>query len=190
MSAIGTTDAPLRVAIIGSGPAGFYVAEHLLESDRVVLVDMFERLPAPYGLVRYGVAPDHQKIKNVTRVFEKKVGTHSDFRFFGNVDIGRDLSLKDLQSHYHQVCFASGAPSDRSMGIPGEDLPGSHTATEFVAWYNGHPDYRHCAFDLSQENVVVVGVGNVAVDVARVPLSHPRRATPDRHYRLRPRTIG
>ncbi|MDH3205228.1 MAG: FAD-dependent oxidoreductase [Gemmatimonadota bacterium] len=166
-SRLGTEDHPLRVAIIGSGPAGFYVAEHLLKSDVAVHVDMFDRLPTPFGLVRFGVAPDHQKIKSVTRVFDR-IAKNESFRFYGNVEVGRDISLDDLKDHYHQVCFATGAQTDRQMGIPGEDLPRSHAATEFVAWFNGHPDYCDCEFDLSAERVAVIGVGNVAVDVARI----------------------
>jgi ferredoxin--NADP+ reductase len=169
MMQVGTADNPLRVAVIGSGPAGFYVAEHLLSRDDLVVeVDMYERLPTPYGLVRFGVAPDHEKIKNVTRTFDKKTGGHPRFQFFGNVEIGTHIRLEDLRRHYHQICFASGAQTDRRMGIPGEDLKRSHPATEFVAWYNGHPDFCRCEFDLSVERVAVVGVGNVAVDVARI----------------------
>jgi ferredoxin--NADP+ reductase len=167
MSQPGSEEKPLRVAVIGSGPAGFYSAENLLRKVPTVQVDMFDRVPTPFGLVRFGVAPDHQKIKNVTAVFDR-VASDPRFRFFGNVEIGSHLGLDDLRSHYHQICFATGAQTDRRMGIPGEDLERSHTATEFVAWYNGHPDYRDCAFDLSRERVAVVGVGNVAVDVARI----------------------
>ena len=164
----GTPPQPLRVAIIGSGPAAFYVAERLLKVlANGVSIDMFERLPAPFGLVRYGVAPDHQKIKQVIRVFDR-VARNDAFRFFGNVEYGNDVGLDDLRRHYHQVCFATGAQTDRELGIPGEDLERSHPATEFVAWYNGHPDFRHCRFDLSAERVAVIGVGNVAVDVARI----------------------
>jgi ferredoxin/flavodoxin---NADP+ reductase len=165
---LGTAERPLRVAVVGAGPAGYYVAEHLLRRpDLVVDVDMFDRLPTPYGLVRAGVAPDHQKIKAVTVAFDK-VAAHARFRFFGGVELGKDVSVGDLRTHYHQVVYTTGAQTDRRMGIPGEDLPGSHPATEFVAWYNGHPDYRDCQFDLTQERVAVVGVGNVAVDVARI----------------------
>ena len=168
MSQPGAPDNPLRVAVIGSGPAGFYAAEHLLKQDKVsVTVDMFDRLPTPYGLVRFGVAPDHEKIKKVTRVFDK-VAARETFRFFGNVDVGTQVTLDGLSQHYHQICFATGAQADRRMGIPGEDLQGSHPATEFVAWYNGHPEFRDYRFDLSAERVAVVGVGNVAVDVARI----------------------
>ncbi len=168
MTAPETLPQPLRVAIIGSGPAAFYVAERLLKVvEGGVSIDMFERLPAPFGLVRYGVAPDHQKIKQVVRVFDR-VAQNESFRFFGNVEYGKHVELEDIRRHYHQVCFATGAQTDRELGIPGEDLERSHPATEFVAWYNGHPDFRHCRFDLSAERVAVVGVGNVAVDVARI----------------------
>jgi ferredoxin--NADP+ reductase len=128
---------------------------------------MFDRLPTPFGLVRGGVAPDHAKIRNVTKVYEK-IAAREGFRFFGNVCIGRDLSVEDLRAHYDAVLFAYGAETDRSLGIPGESLRGSYTATSFVGWYNGHPDYRDCVFDLSGEVAVVIGVGNVAMDVARI----------------------
>jgi ferredoxin--NADP+ reductase len=164
----GTDEHPLRVAIVGAGPTGFYAADHLLRAPQVVAeVDLFDRLPTPFGLVRGGVAPDHQKIKAVTASFDR-VAAHPRFRFFGNVELGRHLSVEDLGRHYHQVVYCTGAQTDRRMGIPGEDLVGSHPATEFVAWYNGHPDYRHYTFDLSVERVAVIGVGNVAVDVARI----------------------
>jgi ferredoxin/flavodoxin---NADP+ reductase len=164
----GTADRPLRVAVIGAGPTGFYAADHLLRAPNVVVeIDLYDRLPTPFGLVRGGVAPDHQKIKAVAASFDK-IAAHPRFRFFGNVEIGRDLAVEDLQRHYHQVVYCTGAQTDRRMGIPGEDLAGSHPATEFVAWYNGHPDYRDCAFDLSVERAAVIGVGNVAVDVARI----------------------
>ncbi len=168
MAAAGTAGRPLRVAIVGAGPAGFYAAEHLLRRpDLVIDVDLFDRLPTPYGLVRAGVAPDHQKIKAVTATFDR-TAAHERFRFFGGVELGKDVGVEDLRAHYHQIVYTTGAQTDRRMGIPGEDLPGSHPATEFVAWYNGHPDYRDCQFDLTQERVAVVGVGNVAVDVARI----------------------
>lgn len=158
----------MRVAVVGSGPAGFFLAERLLAlTDPSFQVDMYERLPAPYGLVRYGVAPDHEKIKSVTRSFER-TARKEGFRFFGNVEVGRHVSMDDLRRHYHQIALATGAQTDRRLGIPGEDLVRSHTATEFVAWYNGHPDYRDREFDLSVERVAVVGIGNVAVDVARI----------------------
>jgi ferredoxin/flavodoxin---NADP+ reductase len=159
--------APLRVAVVGSGPAGFYAAGHLLDSDLEVEVDMIERLPTPWGLVRLGVAPDHPKIKAVSRAFEK-IAAQPGFRFVGNVEVGRDLTQEDLSRLYDAVVYAVGAQSDRHMGIPGEDLPGSWAATELVAWYNGHPDYQDLVFDLSGERAVVVGAGNVAIDVVRM----------------------
>jgi len=176
----GTPARPLRVAIIGAGPTGFYVADHLLRNPGVAVeVDMLDRLPTPYGLVRLGVAPDHQKIKFVTNAFDK-VAASPGFRFFGGVDFGKHVTLADLRAHYHQIVYCTGAQTDRRMGIPGEDLAGSHPATEFVAWYNGHPDYRDCMFDLSQESVAVVGVGNVAVDVVRILCRTPEElATTD-----------
>lgn len=163
-----SSTSPYRIAIVGAGPAGFYAAEHLLKQDEPhIVVDMFDRLPTPFGLVRAGVAPDHEKIKNVTRVFDK-TANRNGFRFFGNVNYGSDITLADLKQHYHQVYFSTGAQVDRSLSIEGETLPRSHSATEFVAWYNGHPDFRDLDFDLSQERVAVIGVGNVAVDVARI----------------------
>ncbi|MBI2207122.1 MAG: FAD-dependent oxidoreductase [Candidatus Rokubacteria bacterium] len=167
MAAVGTADRPLRVAIIGAGPTGFYAADHLLRSATTVEIDLYDRLPTPFGLVRGGVAPDHQKIKAVTAAFDK-VAAHPRFRFFGNVELGKHVTVDDLRRHYHQVVYCTGAQTDRRMGVPGEDLSGSHPATEFVAWYNGHPDYRDLTFDLSVERAAVVGVGNVAVDVARI----------------------
>jgi ferredoxin--NADP+ reductase len=180
MSQPGTEAQPLRVAIVGAGPAGYYAADHLLRQDSVVVeVDMIDRLPTPYGLVRAGVAPDHQKIKSVTAAFDK-VAAHPRFRFYGGVDFGKDITVADLRRHYHQILYSTGAQTDRRMGIPGEDLKGSHPATEFVAWYNGHPDYRDCRFDLSQERAAVVGVGNVAIDVARILCRSPQElATTD-----------
>jgi ferredoxin--NADP+ reductase len=158
----------LRVAVVGSGPAGFYAAGHLLASeDPTVEVDMIERLPTPWGLVRLGVAPDHPNIKSVSRAFEK-IAARPGFRFFGNVDVGRDLSHEELTSLYDAVLYAVGAQTDRRLGIPGEDLPGSWAATEFVAWYNGHPDFQELSFDLSGDRAVVIGNGNVALDVARM----------------------
>lgn len=164
---LGSPDRPLRVAIIGAGPSGFYAAEALLKSEHTVQIDMYEKLPVPYGLVRSGVAPDHQKIKNVTKVYEK-IANHPQFQFFGNVTIGQDLQVEELKQYYEALIFTSGAASDRRLGIPGEDIDGSHTATEFVAWYNGHPDFRDRAFDLSQETAIIIGQGNVAVDVCRI----------------------
>ena len=168
MAEIGSESNPLRVAIIGAGPTGFYAAEHLFKHKEVTIeVDMYDRLPTPFGLVRGGVAPDHQKIKSVTKAYDR-IAARTSFRFYGYVEFGTDVTLDDLKKHYHQILFSTGAQTDRSLGIPGEDLEGSHAATEFVAWYNGHPDYRDCKFDLSKEAVAVIGVGNVAVDVARI----------------------
>jgi ferredoxin--NADP+ reductase len=168
MSNPGTDSTPLRVAIIGSGPAGFYAAERLFkEKDLVVEVDLYDRLPTPFGLVRGGVAPDHPKIKSVTKVYDR-TASNPNFRFYGNVEFGADVTIDDLRDHYHQIVYCTGAQTDRSMRIPGEDLKGSHPATEFVAWYNGHPDFRDHEFDLSQESAAVVGIGNVAMDVARI----------------------
>ncbi|HEY3100909.1 MAG TPA: FAD-dependent oxidoreductase [Methylomirabilota bacterium] len=168
MTRPGTEAQPLRVAIVGAGPTGFYATDQLFrQPDLVIDVDMYDRVPTPYGLVRAGVAPDHQKIKSVTAAFDK-VAAHPRFRFFGAVELGRHLSVDDLRAHYHMIIYTTGAQTDRRMGIPGEDLQRSHAATEFVAWYNGHPDYRDLTFDLSQERAAVVGVGNVAADVARI----------------------
>ena len=168
MAEIGTESNPLRVVIVGAGPTGFYAAEHLFkQKDVTIEVDMYDRLPTPFGLVRGGVAPDHQKIKSVSKAYDR-TAANPRFRFYGYVEFGTDITLDDLRAHYHQVVFTTGAQTDRSLGVPGEDLEGSHAATEFVAWYNGHPDYRDRKFDLSQERAAVVGVGNVAVDVARI----------------------
>ena len=168
MSEVGTPPRPLRVAIIGAGPAGFYTAEHLQKREEItVAIDMYDRLATPYGLVRLGVAPDHEKIKSVTKVYER-IAAHPGFRFFGCVEIGRDVTDVDLVDHYDAIVLTIGAPVDRRMDIPGEDLAGSLSATDFVAWYNTHPDYHDLTVDLGIQDVVVVGNGNVAVDVARI----------------------
>jgi ferredoxin--NADP+ reductase len=168
MSQVGTKENPLRVAVIGAGPTGFYTAEHLFKrKELAVEVDMYDRLPTPFGLVRAGVAPDHQKIKSVTSVFTR-TAKKPGFRFFGNVEVGRDITLQALKDHYHVIVFCTGAQTDRNLDIPGSDLEGHHPATEFVAWYNGHPDFCDYEFDLTQEKVTVIGVGNVAIDVARI----------------------
>ncbi|MBI5597285.1 MAG: FAD-dependent oxidoreductase [Elusimicrobia bacterium] len=164
---------PLRVAVIGSGPSGFYAAEALFKDASLkVEVDMIDRLPTPFGLVRGGVAPDHQKIKSVIKVYEK-TAADPRLRLFGNVKLGKDITVADLKAHYDAVVYAVGAESDYRMNIPGEDLAGSHAATEFVGWYNSHPDYRDSKFDLSCESVAVVGIGNVAIDVARILAEDP-----------------
>jgi ferredoxin--NADP+ reductase len=160
----------MRIAIVGSGPAGFYAAEALLKrTDIPVDVDVFDRLPTPYGLVRGGVAPDHQKIKSVARVFAS-TAARPTFRFLGNVQLGRDLTVEDLRRHYHQIVYATGNEADRRLGIPGEGIGRCTPAAVFVGWYNGHPDYRAAQIDLSVPRVAVVGNGNVAIDVARILL--------------------
>lgn len=171
-SELGTPTNPLRVAIIGSGPSGFYAADHLQKQKFSVEIDMYDRLPTPYGLVRGGVAPDHQKIKSVTKVYDR-IALQPNFRFYGNVEFGKDITYEDIARHYHAVIFATGAQTDKQLGIPGEDLLGSHPATEFVAWYNAHPDFRDYEFDLSAESVAVIGVGNVAMDVVRILAQTP-----------------
>jgi ferredoxin/flavodoxin---NADP+ reductase len=171
-------DRPYRVAVVGSGPAGFYAVGALLASDEPRFeVDLLERLPTPWGLVRLGVAPDHPNIKAVSRAFEKIAATDG-FRFLGNVEVGRDISHEELTSSYAAVVYAFGAQSDRRLGIPGEDLPGSWPATAFVAWYNGHPDFQDLEFDLSHERAVVIGNGNVALDVARMLALTPDELAP------------
>lgn len=170
-------ESPLRVAVVGSGPAGFYATGSLLAADVPIEVDLIERLPTPWGLVRLGVAPDHPNIKAVSRVFEK-TAQKPGFRFLGNVDVGRDVSHEELVALYDAVVYAFGAQTDRRLGIPGEDLPGSWPATEFVAWYNGHPDFRDLPFDLSCERAVVIGNGNVALDVARMLALTPEELAP------------
>ncbi|MEZ5366167.1 MAG: FAD-dependent oxidoreductase [Bryobacterales bacterium] len=159
---------PIRVAIIGAGPAGFYTAQALLQQETVpVEVDLFDALPTPFGLVRTGVAPDHPKIKAVTALYNK-LAQRPEMRFFGNVEFGKDITLDELRGFYHQIVFSNGAQADRTLGIPGEDLKGVHSAREFVAWYNGDPKHAHDVFELDSKGAVVVGVGNVAADVARI----------------------
>lgn len=157
----------LRVAIVGSGPAGFYAAEALQKAAPGIAIDLIDRLPTPFGLVRGGVAPDHPKIKSVTRIFDR-IASQPGFRYLGHVHVGKDVSIDDLRARYHVVLLSYGADTDRTLGIPGESLRGSHAATEFVAWYNGNPDYAAAQFDLTQGEVAVVGIGNVAMDVARI----------------------
>lgn len=167
--AIGSKERPLRVAVVGSGPAGFYTVEALVkQKQHEVDVDLFERLPAPYGLVRYGVAPDHQKIKSVTVAYDR-LCENPRVRFLGNVRVAHgDISVEELQHHYDQVVFAVGCETDRHLGIPGESLSGSHAATSFVAWYNGHPDFVDYSVDLNTERAAIVGVGDVAMDISRM----------------------
>jgi ferredoxin/flavodoxin---NADP+ reductase len=167
MTATGT-----RVAIVGAGPAGAFAADRLLRYGRPE-IDLFERLPTPWGLLRGGVAPDHQEIKRLDETFDRETFGRGS-RFFGNVEAGTDISHAELMDHYTAVIYATGAQTDKSLGIPGEDLPGSWAATEFVAWYNGHPDYRELEFDLSPTRAVVIGNGNVAADVTRMLTLSPR----------------
>lgn len=169
----GTEARPARIAIIGAGPAGFYAAEALLrQKELACTIDIFNRFPTPFGLVRDGVAPDHQSIKAVTRIYDK-ILENPRVRYFGNVTFGQDVSHADLKPLYDQIVYAVGAQTDRRMNIPGENLDGSFPATAFVGWYNGHPDYRDLVFDLSCEHAVVVGNGNVAMDVARILVTDP-----------------
>jgi ferredoxin/flavodoxin---NADP+ reductase len=175
---VAAVERPLRVAVVGSGPAAFYAAGQLLGSEEPrVEVDLLERLPTPWGLVRLGVAPDHPNLKTVSKAFEK-IAQRPGFRFLGNVEVGKDVTYEELRSLYDAVLFAVGSQTDRRLGIPGEDLPGSWAATELVAWYNGHPDFQHLDFDLSVERAVVVGVGNVALDVARMLALTPEELAP------------
>ena len=172
----GTGEVPLRVCTVGSGPSAFYAVESLFKTEGLdVRVDVFDRLPTPFGLVRGGVAPDHQKIKSVSKVYDK-IAEDPRFRFFGNVRIGKDLAIEELERNYHAVIWAIGCESDNRLGIPGEDLAGVHSATEFVGWYNAHPDFRERTFDLQRaRRVAVVGNGNVAMDVSRILLQPPDR---------------
>jgi ferredoxin--NADP+ reductase len=167
----------LRAAIVGAGPSGFYLAGSLLSNG--FAVDLFDQLPTPYGLVRAGVAPDHPKIKSVARVFAK-TAEHPAFRFFGGVELGVDVTRAELSARYHVLAYATGTSADNRLGIDGEDLPGSHPATEFVAWYNGHPHHAEREFDLGVQRAVVIGNGNVAIDVARMLVLGPEElATTD-----------
>jgi len=161
-----------RVAIVGAGPAGAFAAAGLLRAAGDVEVDLLERLPTPWGLLRGGVAPDHQEIKRLEDTFDRQTLARG-CRFLGHVDVGVDVTHADLMRHYTAVIYATGAQTDKALGIPGEDLPGSWAATEFVAWYNGHPDYRALDFDLSARRAVVIGNGNVAADVTRVLMLSP-----------------
>ncbi|MDR2279266.1 MAG: FAD-dependent oxidoreductase [Gordonia sp. (in: high G+C Gram-positive bacteria)] len=164
------TNRPLRVAIVGAGPAGIYCADALMKSDtageRGVSIDLYERMPAPFGLIRYGVAPDHPRIKGIINALHK-VLDKPQVRLLGNIDYGTDITLDDLRAHYDAVVFSTGATDDRGMDIPGIDLERSYGAGEFVAWYDGHPDFSR-TWPLEEEKVAVIGVGNVALDVARV----------------------
>ena len=164
-----------KVAIIGAGPAGYFTAQAFQNAQTESMsfsIDLFERLPTPWGLVRSGVAPDHQKIKTVSKVFEK-IAKIQNFRFFGNVEVGKDISLKELRDNYDVVILATGAPIGKKLGIPGENLKNSYSAAEFVSWYNSHPDITNFDVDLSCDTAVIVGAGNVAIDIARILIKDP-----------------
>ena len=157
---------PLRVAVIGSGPAGIYASDLLVKSGTEVQVDLFEKMPAPFGLIRYGVAPDHPRIKGIVQSLHN-VMEREEIRFLGNIEVGRDISVEELRDYYDAIVFATGATADQSMGIPGEDLHGNYGAGEFVGFYDGNPNFKR-DWDLSAESVAVVGVGNVSLDVSRI----------------------
>jgi NADPH-dependent glutamate synthase beta subunit-like oxidoreductase len=188
----------LSVAIVGSGPAGFYTADALLEANAACEIDIIERLPTPYGLIRAGVAPDHAKTKNVARAYEK-IANDPRVRYYGNVEIGRDVTIAELRQCYDAVVLATGASVDRKLGIKGDDKPGVLGVAAFVGWYNGHPDFADLKPELATETVAVIGIGNVAVDVARVLVKTPQemaatdltdyaakaiQAAPIRHVRM------
>ncbi|XP_072260043.1 NADPH:adrenodoxin oxidoreductase, mitochondrial isoform X2 [Pyxicephalus adspersus] len=161
---------PPQICIVGSGPAGFYTAQHLLRHHTQAVVDIYEKLPVPFGLVRFGVAPDHPEVKNVINTFTQTA--HSErCTFLGNVTVGRDVTIEELQTAYHAVVLSYGAEDKRLLGIPGENLPGVYSARDFVGWYNGLPDNRHLSPDFSAETAVILGQGNVALDIARILLS-------------------
>jgi len=169
-----------KIAIVGAGPAGYFTAQAFQKAqsdDRSFAIDMIERLPTPWGLVRSGVAPDHPKIKTVSKVFEK-IAKEPNFRLFANVELGKDVSLKDLRDQYDVVVLATGASKGRKLGIPGEELKNSLSAAEFVPWYNAHPDYVDVEVDLSSDTAVVIGAGNVAMDVARILAIDPSELDP------------
>ena len=171
---LGTEQRPLRVAIVGAGPSGFYAADALFRSPLVITVDAFDKLATPYGLLRGGVAPDHQKMKSVSSYYERVATKFPErFRFIGNVLIGKDITVDELRTYYDAIVFSYGSSSDQKTGLPGEELPGVYSAREFVGWYNGHPDYQHFEFDLNQEVVAIIGQGNVAIDVARILAKTP-----------------
>lgn len=166
----------INVAVIGAGPSGFYTVDALLKGDKDVRVDIIERLPTPFGLIRGGVAPDHQTTKKVARVYEK-TALSDGVGYYGNVEVGRDVTIAELQEMYDAIVLAVGAPRDRKLGIPGEDKLGVFGSADFVGWYNGHPDFTDLQPDLNTDTVVVIGQGNVAVDVARVLVKTPEEMT-------------
>jgi ferredoxin--NADP+ reductase len=172
--------AKFRIAIIGAGPAGYFAAQALQSAEldgKTFAIDMIEKLPTPWGLVRSGVAPDHPKIKSVSKVFEK-IATQKGFRLIGNVELGRDISLKELEELYDAVIIATGSTVGRKLGIPGEELANSISAADFVPWYNAHPEYKNLEVDFSDQVAVVIGAGNVAIDVARMLALNPKELDP------------
>ena len=169
-----------KIAIVGAGPAGYFAAQalqNLADETTSYSIDMIERLPTPWGLVRSGVAPDHPKIKTVSKVFEK-IANSEGFRLFANVEVGKDLTIEQLKERYDAVVIATGSARGKKLGIPGEDLPGSMSAATFVPWYNAHPDFKDESIDLSSETAVVIGAGNVAMDVARILALEPSELDP------------
>lgn len=168
-SSTSTPAGKFRIAIIGAGPSGFYCAKYLfLEGKKTentdVNIDMYDSLPTPFGLVRFGIAPDHPEVRNVENDFRTTMA-NDNYRFFGNVKLGQDVSLAQLKERYHAVILATGATGERNLNIEGDDLVGVHSAREFVHWYNGHPEFSHLKFDLSHHTAVIIGNGNVAMDV-------------------------
>lgn len=169
-----------KIAIVGAGPAGYFAAQalqNLQNEDQLFAIDMIERLPTPWGLVRSGVAPDHPKIKSVSKVFEK-VANEPNFRLFGNMELGSDITIEQLKERYDAIVIATGSAIGKKLGIPGEDLPGSISAATFVPWYNAHPDFKDVSIDLSSDTAVVIGAGNVAMDVARMLALEPSELDP------------
>ncbi|MBM3403251.1 MAG: glutamate synthase subunit beta, partial [Bacteroidetes bacterium] len=169
-----------KIAIVGAGPAGYFTAQAFQKAQNKEMtfsIDMIERLPTPWGLVRSGVAPDHPKIKTVSKVFEK-IAKEDGFRLFANVELGKDVLLKDLREAYDAVVLATGSPAGRKLGIKGEDLPNCLSAADFVPWYNAHPDFTNVKVDLDSDTAVVIGAGNVAMDVARMLALDPAELDP------------
>jgi NADPH-dependent glutamate synthase beta subunit-like oxidoreductase len=162
----------IKVAIIGSGPSGFYTADSLIKSKSDVEIDIIDRLPTPFGLIRGGVAPDHQTTKKVAKAYEK-IALNNSVNYFGNVEVGKDISIDELRKTYDAVVLAVGAPTDRKLGIPGDDKKGVYGSADFVGWYNGHPDFTNLNPNLNVKAVAVIGVGNVAIDAARVLVKTP-----------------
>lgn len=158
---------PLQVVIIGSGPSGFYVAEALLNSGISTEITIIEKLPCPYGLIRYGVAPDHQKLKSISQTLDV-IAENPSVTYLGNVEVGKDIQINELMQHYHVLVFTTGMPKSSLLEIDGENLIGVHPSSNFIGWYNGHPDYQQQTFDFTHNSAVIIGHGNVAIDICRV----------------------